>query len=156
MYILVIQTLNIQLSRGVDLNSKQWAGSSFKAFLIAQARDRAFRFYAIRMFDSGNTFANSCSKFSRFPRAPFVKSETLPLLGINAGQSSVSHQFPRRGRGQSKQPVPIIVRQSVSVMACTCACVWKPRTNGYDGRCRLVISGLGNDGPKLSNGLNGH
>lgn len=93
------------------LEFKSMARNFIKAFLIAQPRDRAFRFYDQNVW----LRSRSCPKFSRFPRAPFVKSETLPLLGINAGQSSVSHQFPRRGRGQSKQPVPIIVRQSVYV-----------------------------------------
>lgn len=93
------------------LEFKSMARNFIKAFLIAQPRDRVFRFYDQNVW----LCSRSCPKFSRFPRAPFVKSETLPLLGINAGQSSVSHQFPRRGRGQSKQPVPIIVRQSVYV-----------------------------------------
>lgn len=145
MYILVIQTSNIQLRcRG---EFEPVAGNFIKAFLIAQPRDRAFRFY-----ESRNVWLREHVAARVLHVLHSWNRKFCHFWEINAGQSSVSRQFPRRGRGQSKQPIPIIVRQSVSVDG-VYVCM---RRNGYDGRCRLAISGLGNDGPKLSNGLNGH
>lgn len=108
MYILVIQTSNIQLRcRG---EFEPMAGNFIKAFLIAQPRDRAFRFY-----ESRNVWLQEHVAARVLHVLHSWNRKHSHFWEINAGQSSVSRQFPRRGRGQSKQPVPIIVRQSVSV-----------------------------------------